>query len=233
VDEVAALVDGTADARRIHDRTDGNPFFVRELVHHLADRRDATLDVPESVSDVVVARVARLSKSSSQALSAASVLGTAFTLPVLELLVRNDELAEILDEAVAAGLIDDATSGSYRFAHALTRDAVYSELRPSRRAELHARAAAALEAVHGLEPGPELAAIALHLFESDRAEDAERAIELAESAADWSLELKGYEQAVALLTRALSRAGEGDRRRAIGRKRAVAFQRLTHAYLDV
>ena len=61
VDEVEALLDGTADARRIHDRTDGNPFFVRELARHLAERRDGAGGVPESVSDVVLARVARLS----------------------------------------------------------------------------------------------------------------------------------------------------------------------------
>ena len=86
VDEVAALLDGAADPRRIHDRTDGNPFFVRELVRHLAERRDGVEEVPESVSDVVLARVSRLSRPSANALTAASVLGQSFDLAVLRLL---------------------------------------------------------------------------------------------------------------------------------------------------
>ena len=195
VTEVAELPDGAADPRaRIHERTDGNPFFVRELARHLAERRDAAGDVPESVSDVVLARVARLSRRSADALTAASVLGESFDLSALELLLGADDLLDALDEASAAGLVDDAASGRYRFAHALTRDAVYGSIGLVRRAELHRRAAAALEGVHGLEPGPELGAIALHLCEGARPEDSERAVELAERAADWALARDAYEQ---------------------------------------
>ena len=125
VDQVAELLDGAADPRRIHERTDGNPFFVRELSRHLAERHDTAGDVPESISDVVLARVARLSRESAEALTAASVLGECFDLSALELLLGADDLLDALDEASAAGLVDDAASGRYRFAHALTRDAVY------------------------------------------------------------------------------------------------------------
>jgi predicted ATPase len=189
--------------------------------------------VPESVSDVVLARVGRLSRAGASALTAASVLGESFELPVLQALAEPGDLLDALDEASAAGLVDEVGGDRYRFAHALTRDAVYGALGQGRCGDLHRRAAAALEQVHGLEPGPELAAIALHLFAAGGKEDGERAVELAERAADWSLERKGYEQAVMLLTRALPRAAEGERRRTIARKRAIAFQRLTHAYLDV
>jgi DNA-binding SARP family transcriptional activator len=233
VQEVATLLDGAADPRRIHDRTDGNPFFVRELVRHLAERRDGVEEVPESVSDVVLARVSRLSRAGASTLTAATVLGESFDLSVLQVLAGSGDLLDALDEASAAGLVDEVGGGRYRFAHALTRDAVYGAVSQGRRSDLHRRAAAALEQVHGLEPGPELAAISLHLFAAGGKEDGERAVELAERAADWSLERTGYEQAVMLLTRALPHAAEGNRRRTIARKRAVAFQRLTHAYLDV
>jgi DNA-binding SARP family transcriptional activator len=235
VEEVAELLEGAADPRRIHERTDGNPFFVREVARHLAERRDAAGDVPESVSDVVLARVARLSRTSAEALMAASVLGVSFELSALELLVGADDLLDALDEASAAGLVDDAASGRYRFAHALTRDAVYGSIGLVRRAELHRRAAAALEGVHGLEPGPDLAAIALHLCEGARAEDRERAVELAEHAAAWAMEQDAYEQVVTLLTRALAVLPEADveRRRQLTRTRAIAFARLTHALFDV
>jgi DNA-binding SARP family transcriptional activator len=234
VDEVATLLDGAADPRRIHDRTDGNPFFVRELARHLAERRDAAGDVPESVSDVVLARVARLSRGSAEALTAASVLGESFDVSVLELLLGSDGLLDALDEASAAGLVDDSASGRYRFAHALTRDAVYGSIGLVRRAELHRRAAAALERAHGLEPGPELAAIALHLCAGARPEDAGRAVELSEQAAAWAFEQAAYEQVVALLTRALAVLPEedGESRRRLTRNRGVAYARLTHALWD-
>jgi DNA-binding SARP family transcriptional activator len=233
VDEVSALVDGAVDARRIHDRTDGNPFFVRELVRHLEERRDAVGDVPESVSDVVLARVARLSRLGSEAHTAASVLGHSFELATLELLLGAGDTLGALEEAAAAGLVDDAGIGKYRFAHALTRDAVYGAIGRSRCAELHRRAAAALEQVHGLEPGPELAAIAHHLLEAARPGDAARGVELAERAAQWSLERQAFEQVVTLLTRALPHAADGEQRRRLTRLRAIAFARLTHALFDV
>jgi DNA-binding SARP family transcriptional activator len=234
VDEVAALLDGTADARRIHDRTDGNPFFVRELTRHLAERRDAGA-VPESVSDVVLARVARLSARSAEALAQASVLGESFDLAPLEQLVAQDDLLDALDEAAAAGLLEDGAGGRYRFSHALTRDAVYGSIGPGRRADLHRRAAAALERVHGLESGPELGAIALHLCEGASTEDRPRAVELAERAATWAGERDGWEQVVTLLTRALSLLEDKDveRRRRLTRTRAIAYARLTHALVDV
>ena len=232
VDEVDALLDGAADARRIHDRTDGNPFYIRELARHLAERRDAGDDVPESVSDVVLARVGRLSTASADALTAASVLGETFDLTVLEQLLGSESLLDPLDEAAAAGLIDDAVGGRYHFAHALTRDAVYGGIGPARRGDLHRRAAAALERVHGLEPGPELAAIALHLLEAARPQDRDRAVELAERAAGWALERDAYEQAVTLLTRALAVLVDADERRRLTRARGIAFARLTHALFD-
>ncbi len=235
VDEVASLLDGAADPRRIHDRTDGNPFYVRELARHLAERREAAGDVPESVSDVVLARVSRLSPKSAEALTSASVLGESFDLAVLEHLLGADGLLDALDEAAAAGLIEDAAGGRYHFAHALTRDAVYGGIGPARRSDLHRRAAAALEQVHGLEPGPELAMIALHLLEAARGDDRDRAVELAERAAEWALERNAYEQAVTLLTRALAVLVDADAevRRRLTRRRAVAFARLTHALFDV
>lgn len=234
VDEVAMLLEGVADPRRIHERTDGNPFFVRELARHLAERRDAAGDVPESVSDVVLARAARLSRRSADVLAAAAILGVSFEVSVLELLLGERELLNALDEASAAGLLDDAASGRYRFAHALTRDAVYGSIGLVRRAELHRRAAAALEGVHGRAPGPELVAIAFHLCEGARPEDREQAVELAEQAAMWALERDAYEQVVTLLTRALTVLADSDveRRRRLTRARAVAYTRLTHAQLD-
>ena len=231
--EVEALLEGTADARRIHDRTDGNPFFVRELARHLAERHGAG-GVPESVSDVVLARVARLSPGGGDALRRASVLGESFDLAVLERFDGQDRVLDALDEAAAAGLLEDGAGGRYRFAHALTRDAVYGGIGASRRADLHRRAATALEQVHGLEPGPVLGEIAVHLCVAASPADRARAVDLAEQAAGWAGERDAWEQVVTLLTRALAVLDDADveRRRRLMRTRAIAYARLTHALVD-
>ena len=72
-------------------------------------------------------------------------------------------MLDALDEAVAAGLLDDGAGGRYRFAHALTRDAVYGGIGAGRRSDLHRRAAAALEAGARPRAGPGARQIAVHL----------------------------------------------------------------------
>ena len=234
VGEVDALLEGAVDARRIHDRTDGNPFFVRELARYVADRREGAGGVPESVSDVVLARVARLTPEAAETLRRASVLGESFDLAVLERFDGADRALDALDEAAATGLLEDGAGGRYRFAHALTRDAIYGSIGAGRRSDLHRRAAAALEAVHGLEPGPELGEIAIHLCVGAGPADRTRAVDLAEQAAAWAGERDAWEQVVTLLTRALAVLDEAEveRRRRLMRTRAIAYARLTHALVD-
>ncbi len=242
--EVATLIGSAfetsaaaAEARTIHDRTGGNPFYVRELARHVAERpATAFVDVPEGIRDVVRARLKALSPGCAEALGAAAVLGDSFEVVVLAAVTETDEqaLQAILDEVAEAGLVEEVAAGRYRFAHRLTRDAVYAGLGPSRRARLHARAAAALAELHGTEPGRRLGEIALHRCEAaGEAGDAE-AVDLAAGAAANALEDGAYEQAVALLTRALAVVPDGDveRRRAVTAQRARAFARLTHAVLD-
>ena len=245
VEEMAALIGGAfetsaaaAQARAIHARTGGNPFYARELARHVAEQpRTSFGDVPEGIRDVVRARVERLSEDCADVLAAAAVLGESFGTPELEAVSGRsaETLAQTLDEAAAAGLIEHLGAGTHRFAHALTRDAVYAGLGASRRARLHRAAADALAARDGLDTGPQLAEIALHRCAGAAdGSDVEAAVELAERAADWALEQDAYEQAVTLLTRALKLLTDADveRRRRITRTRAIAYARLTHALWD-
>jgi DNA-binding SARP family transcriptional activator len=246
VEEVTALIGrafetsaAAAQARAIHARTGGNPFYVRELARHVAEHpKTAFSDVPEGIRDVVRARVERLSRKSADVLAAAAVLGEEFDVSTLSLVTgcAEETLLELLEDIAAAGVVLEVAAGRYRFAHALTRDAVHAGLGPSRRARLHRAAAAALAERRGLERGSQLLEIAMHRCEG-AAEGAEidAAIELAERAAAWASDHGAYEQAVRLLTRALGVLpdAEVERRRLIARQRAVAFQRLHHALIDL
>ena len=124
------------------DKTDGNPFFIRELVSLRAERyaeRQAVdtasrePEVPAGVREVIRGRLRRLSPTCTQALETASVVGREFTVELLERASELDHepLAEALGDARRAGLVEEAPKGSYRFAHALTQEAIYAEQFPT------------------------------------------------------------------------------------------------------
>jgi len=244
--DVAALIDAAfetsaaaAQARAIHDRTGGNPFYVRELARHVADQpRTSFGDVPDGIRDLVRARVEGLSPTCAETLAAAAVLGEAFDVATLSAVsgCPDDAQLSLREDASSAGLVEEVGAGRYRFAHVLTRDAVYASLGPSRRARLHRLAAEALAKRQGLELGPQLAEIALHRCEAATGgEGVDDAIELSERAAGWALDRGADGQAVRLLTRALAVLPDGDveRRRRLAKRRGVAFARLSHALVDV
>ncbi|MBD0024139.1 MULTISPECIES: BTAD domain-containing putative transcriptional regulator [Gordonia] len=153
---VAGGVASDADAAQLADRTDGNPFFVVEyarLAQHsgsvsqlLAEPRP-----PTAVGEVIGRRIDRLGADTAQILQTAAVLGRAFTLPALCDMCGQDpdSTLDLLDTAVAAGLIREEGICEFVFAHALVRDHVYAALPPTRRARAHARAGQVLTDLDG------------------------------------------------------------------------------------
>lgn len=145
--------------RALCDATDGNAFLLTQLLRnfldHAGDGRSLTVEaltalgIPTAVAEGIAARRAALSESSNRILDLAAVLGEEFQLSVLEALGGLDEgeLLDALDEASRTGLVVEvpAVIGRYRFAHAVTRDAVLAAMGNTRRARLekrvHARAA--------------------------------------------------------------------------------------------
>jgi DNA-binding CsgD family transcriptional regulator len=161
VGEYIAAVRGNDDARpeiaaSIHDRTDGNPFLVRELLSVLVSMPDADMasalgDVPAGVRDLVISRLDQLSPSARSILECAAVAGFTIDLRLLSeaMHVGGDALFERLAEAETAGFIYVSTEPStYRFVHQLTRDAVLDALGYAKRVALHRAVGLALERLH-------------------------------------------------------------------------------------
>jgi tetratricopeptide (TPR) repeat protein len=154
--EVAALAHGQGsrlgeDAlRAVAERTGGNPFFAEEVVRQL--EADGSSAVPESVKDLLGRRMRGLHESVCGALAAAAVLGGEFEFAVLQRAteVEPEALLDALDCALAEHVITEppGRAGRYAFAHALIRETIYDELSRGRRARLHARAGAAIRALH-------------------------------------------------------------------------------------
>jgi predicted ATPase len=140
-------------AHAIHRETDGNPFFVSEVLRNLvetgaigqdADGRwvaEDTLDataLPDSVREVIGARVLRLGKNAGRILSMAAVIGRDFDLQLLAVATNSaeDHVLDVLDSAAAVSLVRELadTPGRFTFAHALIQHTLSEDLGPTRRA---------------------------------------------------------------------------------------------------
>ncbi len=219
-----AAAAGAAPPQRLvdtlHSETEGNPLFLKETVRFLAqegalqseltrsdDRpqhapgRGAGIRIPEGVREVIGKRLNRLSQACNQMLSVASAIGREFAVELLLRLLDDrteDDVLEAIDEAVAAGIIEEAAvvSGHYQFTHALIRQTLYEELRTARRTRLHRRIGEALEDLHRTDLEPYLPQLAHHLCEAAHGSNVDKAIEYATRAGERADALLAYEEAV-------------------------------------
>ncbi len=134
----------------IADKADGNPFYAEELAKMFRDTGVAE-SVPQTIQDIIAARIDRLDDRSKRTLQVAAVVGREFRRRVVESLVdRSDDLDGALRALVAAELLVGTTlvpERTYAFRHALTHEVAYASLLVQRRRDLHGRAAAVIEAL--------------------------------------------------------------------------------------
>jgi AAA ATPase domain len=155
----------------IHERTDGNPFFIEELTKVLVERgildqvggsggsrrEGQPIEVPRSVRSVVRHRVERLPPETQSILRVACVLGQEFELDVLLALTGEPQVAvlALLNAAVAARLLrhrQGIGQAGYAFAHALVQQTLYEDLPLDQLHDLHQRASRVLVEVRGGNP---------------------------------------------------------------------------------
>jgi class 3 adenylate cyclase len=209
IEITAGLQPPEALVAAVYKETEGNPFFVNEVVRLLvADGRlehpeavkSWSVGIPQSVREVVGRRLDRLSERCNQILSIGSIIGREFGLEVLQRVsgLGTDPLLDALDEAVAARVVSEVarTAGRYAFAHALIRETLYEELSATRRIRLHRQIGEALEALYGANPEPHLAELAYHFFEAAQGGgDVDRAIAYAVRAGDRAAGMMAHEEA--------------------------------------
>jgi predicted ATPase len=155
---------GEDEARRMWERTAGNPLFVTELTRLTAVRGapgapGLAAPVADSVGDVIERRLARLPQDCVHTLAAASLDAPVLRPGLLQYALGVDVEAH-LEQAAAAGVVVRAGTG-LRFAHDLFREVLAAGLTPDARAGLHLRLARALEeqrAAGGVAHPAELAA---------------------------------------------------------------------------
>ena len=183
--------------RLIIDKTEGNPFFIEEIVQELLEEGALTRDgevrlarpldalqIPPTVQAILASRIDRLPAEEKDLLQTLAVLGKEFRLShlkataaksdqELERMLVGLQLGEFIYEQPAAGDIE------YTFKHALTQEVAYNSILSDRRKALHERAGQALEALSASRVDDYLDELARHYSRSANLEKAAQYLRLA------------------------------------------------------
>jgi len=211
----------TVDA--IHERTEGNPFFVAEVTRDLpreAISPEGDLDdaedfrIPEGVREAIGARLNRLSDDCNAALRSAAVIGRDFDFALLTAVseaIPEETLLDAVDRALNAAVIRGfpGPGERYEFSHALIQQTLADELSTSRRARMHARIVGALEELYGDRLEEHVDELAHHCAEAETVAGADKVAQYAQMAGERSLASYAFGEAREHFDRALA-ALEGD-----------------------
>ena len=222
----------TALAHALCLETDGNPFFVGEVLRSLMETGAIYQDdggrwtaagelsemvLPNSVREVITARVGRLGARAGRVLAMAAVIGRDFDFDLLDVVtdLGPEEVLDVLDAATGAALVREVPDipGRYSFSHALTQHTLYQGLPRVRRTRAHRRVAEAIEATVGPTPGARLGELAHHWLSASQPANAAKAIGYARQAGEAALAALAPDDAVPYFSRALQlaeRAPEDD-----------------------
>ncbi|HMT05787.1 MAG TPA: AAA family ATPase [Solirubrobacterales bacterium] len=212
-DDVGELIGDRLDtglAGSFHDQTGGNPFLVEQLVRHLEENGLSDPgDAPAEVRQIISQRVNHLPEGGPDLLRRASLIGRDFDLRVLMATTSRDEdtVIDLLDSAVAAGLLDESPTvpGRYSFVHALLRSTLDEELGLTRKAMIHRDIGEALERQTSSRPERRVGEKAWHFAQAGPTE-ADRAVHWATEAAGQAEGRLAYDEAVDFYSAAIAAA---------------------------
>ena len=219
VEELVVALDARAPdaslSEQLHALTQGNPFFVRQVVQLLAQRGEAlavasleAAKFPPAVREVIQQRLAALPPETRALMGAASAIGQTFDAVLLACATQQtlQVVLPALEPALRLGVIrhHDSTSHRFDFNHALVCDSLYDEVSLARRGEIHAVLSRALAEHAPASDARVLGEIARHSLLAVPC-DVEAAAQHCRRAAHASREASGFEAAAAWLIRALER----------------------------
>jgi len=205
----------------ITDKADGIPFYVEEIIKSFTEggiivrekgggysvsKGIVEVDVPDTIQDVISARIDRLEENLKGTLQYASVIGKEFSYKLLkELMEIGDELQDYLTDLKRLELIYERSlfpDLEYRFKHSLTQEVAYNSLLMKRRKEFHGIVGEIIEDLYGdkLEENYEL--LAYHYGRSTRDE---KAIDYLTLAGDKSVKIYSTEDAIGYYEEALKK----------------------------
>jgi tetratricopeptide (TPR) repeat protein len=218
LDSVEVPTDLTSLKRLVLGKTEGNPFFIEEMVQELFEdgvlARNGTsrlakplseLRLPATVQAVLASRIDRLRPPEKELLQTLSVIGREFSQSLIARVVprQADDLTEILADLQLAEFIYEQPAVSdieYTFKHALTQEVAYNSILLERRKQIHERAAQAIEALFEASLSDHYADLARHYVRSG---NVSKAINYLHLVAQQAISRSAYSEASAQLTEAL------------------------------
>jgi len=207
--------------KAITNRTEGNPYFIEEVVRSLLDqgvvkveggilrlREDIdSLHIPETIQDLLMTRIDRLDESTRNLLKEASVIGRYFFFKILEEMnqvLDQEAISEHLSTLLQIQLIRKSARQEeleYLFKHALAHDVTYDSIPPNKRKELHLKVAGAIESVFLERLHEFYGMLALHY---SNAEEPDKAEEYLERAGEVALKAAASIEALTYFQKALN-----------------------------
>ena len=209
--------EGRLLAENLHRATDGNPFFIEEVLRHLletgslhhregrwgTDLGDLEFGVgfAHGVRELIEQRLSRLSESCNHVLTDAAIIGQDFDMVLLERVSDHsaEAVLEAVDEAVHAGIVEESTGdlGAYRFARRVIRDTLYESLSATRRLRGHRKVAEALDDIYAGAPADHAGQLSYHWNLATKAgADAATAARYCQLAAEQARDRMAYEEAI-------------------------------------
>src|SRR5262245_58536375 len=205
----------------VHERTEGHPLFLTNLLDYLCTRgdvevtdgswslrrpaRESVRDVPDRLQEVIRHQVESLPEPDRRALQCAAVIGRDFHSSVLARLLQEDEVRveeglqrlarvhRMVERKGEEELPDGSLAIVYRFVHSLYQDVLYRDIVDRRAQQLHLRAGEALLACYGSQASRIATALANH-FEHGR--DFSKALDYRIQAGDNAARLYSYPEAL-------------------------------------
>jgi predicted ATPase len=200
----------------VFDETEGNPFFVEEVLRHLEEEgklydkngeftsgveiRDT--EVPRSLRLVIGERLARVSDTCRTVLTSAAIVGRTFSFDLLLLInakLDEDDVLDALEEADSASLVEDLSrdrEARYGFVHEQIRQTLLAELSFPRRQRLHLRIGNALEELHGESADEHAGELSYHFLRAGQAAETDRTVTYLCLSAQRALDSLAFEDAL-------------------------------------
>ena len=234
-----------ATRKRIITRAEGNPFYIEEVLRSFIDEgivelaggdikisdRIDTVHIPDTIQDVLMARIDKLDEETKDLLKVASVIGRTFFHKILAEVVKpTQDLDQRLEYLKGVQLIRERErmgETEYLFKHGLTQEATYESILVTKRKELHLKVARAIESVFADRLHNFYGFLAYHYSSGENLDQAERYLIMAgeealKSSAS-SEALNYYSEALNLYLLKYGEAGDPDKLAMLEKNIALAF----------
>ncbi len=215
IEIVSGVTPAAGLVRTVHTQTEGNPWFLTEVVRLLAQEGELAAQstgdrsasggwevrIPEGVREVIGRRLNRLTERCNQTLTIGAVIGREFELRQLTRLVDDmseDRLIDVLDEGLSARVIEEMPNavGRYEFTHALIQQTLMDELSTTRRVRLHARIIDVFEELYRDDVESRATELAYHAGEAEAISGSEAVVKYSIVAGEQALVRYAWEGAL-------------------------------------